>query len=159
MKEREWDFEKERRMSYSADDPNLEANLREAMLRTKDDLKLTGEEQARLTKAFKEPEFKKLMADYMTEISDPKNKAEYDAYIEQLEKDNKVPKGTKLVRPEAGFCVKCRKQGTREKVFVNVCSAPDVDRATSKNTSKGQSWQLPHMMGPPHMEQDKSKTP
>ena len=64
------------------------------MLRTKDDLKLTGEEQARLTKAFKEPEFKKLMADYMTEISDPKNKAEYDAYIEQLEKDNKVPKGT-----------------------------------------------------------------
>ena len=35
------------------------------MLRTKDDLKLTGEEQARLTKAFKEPEFKKLMADYM----------------------------------------------------------------------------------------------
>ena len=53
--------------------------MREAMLRTKDDLKLTGEEQARPTKAFKEPEFKKLMADYMTEISDPKNKATLSA--------------------------------------------------------------------------------
>lgn len=146
-------------MSVSADDPNMETNLREAMLRTKDDLELTNEEEARLTKAFKEPEFKKLMADYMAEISDPKNKAEYDAYINQLEKDNKVPKGTKLVRPDAGFCVKCKKQGSGEKVFVNICSAPDVDVATSQNTPKGQSWQLPHMMGPPHMEQDKSKTP
>ena len=138
---------------------NMEANLREAMKRTKKDLKLTSEEEDRLTKAFKEPEFKKLMSDYMQEISDPKNKAEYDAYIQQLEADNKVPKGTKLVRPDAGFCVKCRKQGTGEKVFVNICSAPDAGIATSKSTSKGQNWQIPHMMGPPHMEQDKSKTP
>lgn len=122
-------------------------------------LKLTKEEEDRLTSAFKEPEFKKLMGEYLQEISDPKNKAEYDQYINQLEKDNKVPKGTKLVRPVAGFCVKTKKLGSGEKVFVNICAAPDAGKASSKATNKGQSWDLPHLMGPPHMEQDKSKTP
>ena len=142
------------------DDPVLmESHLKEAMHRTKDDLKLSKDEEDRLTKAFKEPEFKKLMSEYLEEISDPKNKAEYDAYINQLEKDNKVPKGTKLVRPDSGFCVKTKKQGTGEKVFINICSAIDAGLATSKSTTKGQTWNLPHMMGPPHMEQDKNKTP
>ena len=137
----------------------MESHLKEAMKRSKDDLKLTKEEEDRLTSAFKEPEFKKLMGEYLQEISDPKNKAEYDQYINQLEKDNKVPKGTKLVRPVAGFCVKTKKLGSGEKVFVNICAAPDAGKATSKATNKGQSWDLPHLMGPPHMEQDKNKTP
>ena len=137
----------------------MESHLKEAMKRSKDDLKLTKEEEDRLTSAFKEPEFKKLMGEYLQEISDPKNKAEYDQYINELEKDNKVPKGTKLVRPVAGFCVKTKKLGSGEKVFVNICAAPDAGKATSKATNKGQSWDLPHLMGPPHMEQDKNKTP
>merc|ERR1712166_794344 len=44
-------------------------------------------------------------------------------------------------------------------VFINICSAIDAGLATSKSTTKGQTWNLPHMMGPPHMEQDKNKTP
>ena len=142
------------------DDPVLmESHLKEAMKRSKKDLKLSEDEEDRLTKAFKEPEFKQLMNDYLTEISDPKNRAEYEQYINQLEKDNKVPKGTKLVRPVGSFCVKCKKMGTGEKMFINICGAPDAGIATSTSTSKGQSWNLPHLMGPPHMEQDKSKTP
>ena len=67
------------------EDPKLmESHLKEAMKRSKDDLKLTKEEEDRLTSAFKEPEFKKLMGEYLQEISDPKNKAEYDQYINQL---------------------------------------------------------------------------
>jgi len=42
----------------------------------KDDLKMSKDEVDKFTKAFAEPEFRKLMADYVEEISDPKNRAE-----------------------------------------------------------------------------------
>jgi hypothetical protein len=48
------------------EDPVLmEKHLKEAMKRSKDELKLTKEEEDRLTNAFKEPEFKKLMGEYL----------------------------------------------------------------------------------------------
>ena len=84
----------------------MESHLKEAMKRSKDDLKLTKEEEDRLTSAFKEPEFKKLMGEYLQEISDPKNKAEYDQYINQLEKDNKVQKGPSWFGQSRGFVSK-----------------------------------------------------
>ena len=67
---------------------DTEEKLLDAMNRTKNDLKLTKEEETRLTKAFKEPEFKKLLGEYMQEISDPKNRAEYEQYINQMVKWN-----------------------------------------------------------------------
>lgn len=47
------------------------------------DLKdLTYDEVSKLKSAIKKPEFLGLMNDYMLEISDPKNKDEYDQYLE-----------------------------------------------------------------------------
>lgn len=49
----------------------------------KGDLKdLTHEEVNRIGRAMKKPEFMDLLSDYMMEISDPNNKAEYDQYLE-----------------------------------------------------------------------------
>ena len=49
-----------------------------------EDLKLTPEEVNKFETAFKDPEFKKMFLEYAQEISDPKNKAESDAYLRQL---------------------------------------------------------------------------
>ena len=88
---------------------DTEEKLLDAMNRTKNDLKLSKEEETRLTKAFKEPEFKKLLGEYMQEISDPKNRAEYEQYINQMENDDKVPKDMKIIKPKGGFVIKTKK--------------------------------------------------
>lgn len=36
----------------------------------------------------KKPEFMGLLNEYMVEISDPKNKNEYDEYLRQMEREN-----------------------------------------------------------------------
>ncbi len=50
--------------------------------------------------AFKEPEFRKMFQDYMAEISNPDQRAEYEQYLEQMERDGEAPKDAELVRPE-----------------------------------------------------------
>lgn len=74
---------------------NLQVSLAAMMNKKNDDLKLTKEEADRFTDAFAKPEFRALMAEYVDEISDPKNKAETDAYIRQLEEQ---------VRRRCPFC-------------------------------------------------------
>ena len=120
---------------------DTEEKLLEALEHTKGDLKLTNDEEKRLTKAFKEPEFKKLLGEYMQEISDPKNRAEYEQYIAEQERD--VPKNMQIIKPKSGFVVKCRKRGPKaadgdaadEKLFINVCSAAEVEKPSSRSTT------------------------
>ena len=64
-----------------------------------EEVKLTAEEAKQLERAFKDDEFRKLMAAYVSELSDPKYKEEQEAYIAQLEAQNEVPSGKALVRP------------------------------------------------------------
>jgi len=142
----------------------LEASMARAKAK-KTDLDITSEEAENLKKAFQKPEFRDLFNDYLQEISDPKNRKEYDDYLEKLEKQGNIPKNVNLVRPTAGFCVKVRtlpKAGEESrKVFVNVCSSDSVDvpEATpvTKNGRTGQNWTLPHFVGPQRVEQDKKK--
>jgi len=42
---------------------------------------ITKDEFKKIEKAMKRPEFGELMSDYMKEISDPKNREEYDQYL------------------------------------------------------------------------------
>ena len=58
------------------------------------------------TKAMEHDEFKNIMNDYVKEISDPKNQSEYETYLRQLEEAGDLPKGTKLIKPVAAFCIK-----------------------------------------------------
>lgn len=46
------------------------------------------------------------MSDYMKEISDPKNREEYDEYLKQLERERELPKGMELIKPNPEFCIK-----------------------------------------------------
>ncbi|KAH8067467.1 hypothetical protein JL721_7579 [Aureococcus anophagefferens] len=54
----------------------LEAAMEAAMKRSGSDLEITAEEQDKFKKAFGDPEFRKMMAEYVDEISDPKYREE-----------------------------------------------------------------------------------
>lgn len=45
---------------------------------------LTRDDLKKIEKSMKRPEFMGLLNEYMVEISDPKNKNEYDEYLRQL---------------------------------------------------------------------------
>ena len=52
----------------------------EMAMKTKkdDEFKISKSESDQLKKAFKKPEFRKMFAEYLEEISDPKNRREYE---------------------------------------------------------------------------------
>lgn len=47
-----------------------------------------------------EKEFRDLLSGYMDEISDPKNKDEYDTYLKQLERGGELPDDMVLIKPK-----------------------------------------------------------
>ena len=51
---------------------------------------ISSEEAEKFKTAFDDPKFREILADYMDEISDPKYREETEAYITQLENDEKV---------------------------------------------------------------------
>ena len=61
----------------------------EAKMSDKEKFKMTKEEAEKLTKAMEKPEFRDLLFDYVKEIQDPANRAQYESdlrkYEQQLE--------------------------------------------------------------------------
>ena len=141
----------------------LERAMKAAMARSDGDLDLTEEEQNKFTKAFQDKEFRKMMAEYVDEISDPKNREEQEAYIRQMEGEGNVPAGKDAVHPKAGYVVKTHKTDKDkkpEKVWVNIVHHEKVDEptfeATERNGVKGTAWRLPHSLGPPRMHEKRN---
>ena len=81
----------------------LERAMKAAMARNDSELDLSEEEQNKFTKAFQDKEFRKMMAEYVDEISDPKHRAEQDAYIREMEAKGETPKDKRVIHPSAGF--------------------------------------------------------
>jgi dynein assembly factor 2 len=52
----------------------------------------------------KQPGFMGLLNEYMIEISDPKNKNEYDEYLRQMEREKELPKHMKIIEIKPHFC-------------------------------------------------------
>ncbi|KAL7531614.1 hypothetical protein ACHAXR_004137 [Thalassiosira sp. AJA248-18] len=129
----------------------------------KEDIELTAEEGVKLKQAFEDEAFRKLMAEYVSEISDPKHKEEQEAYIAQLEAQNEVPTGKALVWPSSGFVVKCTHKKIRDdnvgksKLFLNIVYSERVAEPTvNKSEHDGSNWSVPYAIGPLRMENDKS---
>ncbi|TMW69026.1 hypothetical protein Poli38472_001182 [Pythium oligandrum] len=122
--------------------------------------KITKDEQQKFLQAMQDPEFRSLLNDYMLEISDPENRRETEAYLAQLEQEQRVPENKMLIKPLPGFVVKTKWLET-QKVFVNVCSSDKLappsstQVAKSAQTTGGTSWHLPYSVGPERMEADK----
>ncbi len=56
----------------------------------------------------KQPEFQRMFKEYVDEISNPDHRAEYEAYLAQLEREEEVPKNIELMRPEVWRHCRCR---------------------------------------------------
>jgi hypothetical protein len=124
------------------------------------DTHMTRQDLINLKRSMKDPKFKELLGDYMMEISDPKNKGEADAYLRQLETEGELPKGMKLIQPAAFLCMASRiaseddKRYT-QKIYINICTHEDVERAHPGESSSGRSsWQVPYFLGKQRYDQD-----
>ena len=82
----------------SLDEDTLKSLFDRSQQRKSSEMQFTPEESARFQKSFEDPEFRKLFAEYLDELQDPKNREETEAYITQLEGEQKVPEGKELIR-------------------------------------------------------------
>ncbi|KAJ3323176.1 Protein kintoun [Boothiomyces sp. JEL0866] len=114
----------------------------------------TAEELLKFEESFKNPEFKKLFFDYMNEISDPKNKELYEQELEKLEQE----KGYKVryVKPNPEFCIKT--DNGKDKVYINICSSPEIQQANAKRATGGTNWSIPYSLAQAREERVKEKT-
>ena len=114
------------------------------------------------------------MAEYVTEISDPKYRAEQEEYLRQLEEQNEIPDGKKMIRPTKGYALEIKmKRGRtasnrkksknkKSKVFINIVYSEEIKKPTCKvtsNPSKGRQWFVPYSIGPMRMERDNDNDP
>lgn len=124
-----------------------------------EDFKLSGDEEHKFRNAFGDPKFREMLADYMDEISDPKHRAEQEAYITKLENEDQVPEGKELVRPSAAFVVKTHTEDADKakgsKVFINVVQSDKIAEPKATPQKGGVSYSLPLSLGPKRMESDK----
>jgi dynein assembly factor 2, axonemal len=87
---------------------------------------MTREDLKKIEKSMKRPEFMGLLNEYMIEISDPKNKIEYDQYLRQMENEKELPKHMKIVELTPKFCfrtliVSQKNKKHEMKFFINMC--------------------------------------
>lgn len=120
------------------------------------DLDVTREELDNIGEALKNEQFRKLLCEYVDEINDPENRAQYEREVEQYERE----RGTDVtfVRPRPGYVVKTSADGVR-KVFVNVCACDAVGKPTDGPGSGGRHWSLPHCLSPVRGDYDKAQKP
>ena len=132
-------------------------------------LEMSKDELRNFTKAMGHEEFRGILNEYVKEISDPKNKGEYEEYLKQLEEQGDLPVGTKLIRPTGCFCIKtmskklmsdANKTYFDQKTFINICIHEDVEKpqrqyVTQPSGQSGYSWSMPYRMSKPRHDQDK----
>lgn len=122
------------------------------------ELELNKDEVERLQDALKNEEFRKLLVDYVDEITDPENQKVYQNEIIQLEKERGID--VKFINPIAGYVIKTSVDGDK-KCFINVCSNDLIQKPTSvpksQDGTKGLEWTLPHTITPARDDFDNKK--
>lgn len=129
--------------------PNCILAIMEAGDKLKE-LNMTEEEVDRLTKAFKDENFRKMLHDYAEEISDPENKKKYEEEIKMLEQER--GNTIEFVHPTAFKALRTSVDG-KQKCYVNICAndkvgKPTSSRGVSEGGCRGQYWSLPHNLHP-----------
>jgi dynein assembly factor 2 len=126
--------------------------------KSRDSLNLSDSEVNQLGNAFEDDQFTTLLSDYIQEISDPKNKAEKDLYLKQLEKQNDVPENKVVIHPKAGYVLKFKSRNG-DKIFANIVHSEEIAKPSSQTIEgkRGTHWSLPYIIGPMRYEFDKKK--
>lgn len=114
------------------------------------ELNMTEDEVERLTKAFKDENFRKMLHDYAQEISDPENKKKYEEEIKMLEQER--GNNIEFVHPTPFKALRTSVDG-KQRCYVNICAndkvgKPTSSRGVSDEGCRGQYWSLPHNLHP-----------
>uniref|UniRef100_A0A670HM23 Protein kintoun n=1 Tax=Podarcis muralis TaxID=64176 RepID=A0A670HM23_PODMU len=119
-------------------------------------LELTGDEVERLSKAFQDEGFRKLFADYAAELSDPAQRAVYEAEVSALERQRGVE--ARFLHPQPGWVLRTSQAGSR-RCYVNVCGNALVARPEARPEPGGSRWTLPHCLAPAREELGSRRRP
>lgn len=102
---------------------------------------ISKEEFDWISNSTKNPQFLKLLKEYMDEISDPKNLAEQLVLINEME----VPDGKLLIRPEPWIYIQTQCMENTEDIFtVNITLSNQVDLVSLHNNT----LTVPFLVGP-----------
>uniref|UniRef100_UPI003AACA729 protein kintoun-like n=1 Tax=Centroberyx gerrardi TaxID=166262 RepID=UPI003AACA729 len=120
------------------------------------ELNMTADEIDRLTKAFRDEKFRKMLFDYTTELSDPENKEKYEEEIRLLEQER--GNSIDFIHPEPFRALRTSLNG-KQKCFINICAnekvgKPEFNWGTSEGGRRGQYWSLPHTLHPGRQDRD-----
>ncbi|KAL8168625.1 UNVERIFIED_CONTAM: hypothetical protein K2H54_008552 [Gekko kuhli] len=110
-----------------------------------EELELTGEEVERLRRAFQDEEFRRLFAEYAAEVSDPAQRAAYEAEVVALERRRGVE--ARFLHPTPGWVLRTSQAGAR-RCYLNVCANAHVGRPQARPEPGGSRWALPHCLSP-----------
>ncbi|XP_050541917.1 protein kintoun-like [Daktulosphaira vitifoliae] len=121
-----------------------------------EDLEITKQELDNIGEALKKEEFRKLLCEYVDEISDPKNQALYEKEITQYELERGIQ--VTFIRPCAGYVIKTSSNGTK-KVFINICSSDVIQKPSTTLRMGGKHFSLPHCLSPGRQDYDKARKP
>ncbi|TPX47816.1 hypothetical protein SeMB42_g01072 [Synchytrium endobioticum] len=119
------------------------------------ELNMTEDEAKRIQQSFQDEKFRSLFAEYVQELSDPKNRELYEREIAALEAEqgNKI----RFVKPTEGHVLKTR---LLEKPSP---SASEIRKATAEskadNQKKGQFWSIPYSLSNPREDVDHANIP
>lgn len=119
-------------------------------------LQLTRDEYRNITRCLGDENFRKLFAEYCSELSDPENKVQYEKELTLLEAERGYD--VKFIKPLPGYVIKTT---TKEdnKIFINVCHSELVGKPESKaikngSGQKGLEWSIPYAQTQPRKDYD-----
>lgn len=129
----------------------------------KEEFKPTTEELKIIGDKMKDPEFVKLMHEYMQSLEDPETRKEEEAYLEQMEKEAKEggDYSFDFVFPKASFVIQLQQTpGEKQPVYVNMCTSDKVDefREETTNNRMGSNWHVPVAVSQSRDEQFEGST-
>ncbi|XP_067151305.1 protein kintoun [Apteryx mantelli] len=110
-----------------------------------EDLDLSAEEVERLQRAFRDEQFRALLADYAAELADPEQRRLYEEEVTALERERGVE--VRFIHPTAGYVLRTSQAGTR-RCYLNVCSNPHLGRPQPRAEPGGLRWALPYSLAP-----------
>lgn len=125
------------------------------MVNTTEEFQITDDEARRLKDALKNKEFMDLLIDYAKEISDPVNKKKYEEEIIAMEKQR--GQDVRLLKPQSGFVIKTVRLSDNMKVFLNICTSPEVAEYELQHVNGRTKVSLPHSLSPEREDFDKGK--
>lgn len=124
----------------------------------KDNFDITKAELKEFEEALKKEEFRKLLSDYVEEVTDPQNREIYEKEMIQLEKERGVD--ITFMHPKPGYVIKTSVDG-EQKAFINICSNEKIDKPIAvkrvQDGMSGNDWSIPYLLSPPKVDLDKRK--